>query len=69
LNEVMIKRINELAKKKKNEGLTPEELNEQKELYALYLRDIRKQVKTQLDARVKPVHHTGCDCCGDHHHH
>lgn len=69
MNEDMIKRINELAKKKKNQGLTPEELNEQKELYALYLRDIRKQVKTQLDARIKPEHPAGCDCCGDHHHH
>ncbi len=69
MNQDMIKRINQLAKKKKEQGLTPEELKEQKELYAVYLRHIRNQVKTQLDSRVKPIHQTGCDCCADHHHH
>ncbi len=45
----MIKRINELAHKKKNTGLTPEELAEQQELYKLYLGNIRGQLKSQLD--------------------
>ena len=45
----MIKRINELAHKKKSTGLTPEELAEQKELYKLYLANIRGQLKSQLD--------------------
>jgi uncharacterized protein YnzC (UPF0291/DUF896 family) len=54
LLEEMIKRINQLAKKKKEEGLTPEELKEQKELYAVYLQNIRQQVKAQLDNRVIP---------------
>ena len=41
----LIARINELAKKKKTSGLTPEELAEQKE----YLGGIRQQLKAQLD--------------------
>ncbi len=69
MNQDMIRRINELAKKKKEQGLTPEELQEQKQLYAVYLHGIREQVKTQLDAGMKPAHPAGCDCCGDHHHH
>ena len=47
--DAMIKRINELAHKKKNGGLTEEELAEQKELYKLYLGNIRGQLKSQLD--------------------
>ena len=45
----MIKRINELAHKKKSVGLTPEELAEQQELYKQYLGNIRGQLKSQLD--------------------
>ena len=45
----MIERINELAHKKKKEGLTAEELAEQKELYKRYLANIRGQLKAQLD--------------------
>ena len=48
MNE-MIERINELAHKKKKEGLTPEELAEKKELYKRYLANIRGQLKAQLD--------------------
>lgn len=47
--KVMIARINELAHKKKTEGLTAAEQSEQKELYALYLGGIRQQLKAQLD--------------------
>ena len=45
----MIARINELAKKKKTVGLTAEEQAEQKELYKLYLGDIRQQFSQTLD--------------------
>ena len=45
----MIARINELAHKKKKEGLTEVELAEQKELYKRYLANIRGQLKAQLD--------------------
>ncbi len=48
INE-LIKRINELAKKKKTTGLSLEEQIEQKELYQIYLGNIRSQLKAQLD--------------------
>lgn len=45
-----IKRINELAAKKKSgQELTPEELAEKKELYNTYLGFIRGQVTSTLD--------------------
>ena len=45
----MIKRINELAKKKKEQGLTAEEQAEQKELYKKYLASFRQNFEKQLD--------------------
>lgn len=45
----MIKRINELAKKKREEGLTDAEQKEQKELYKKYLASFRQNVEKQLD--------------------
>ena len=45
-----LKRINELAAKKKSgQELTPEELAEKKELYEVYLSFIRGQVTSTLD--------------------
>lgn len=52
--EQMIQRINELARKKKTSGLTDAERKEQQELYALYLKGIRGQVKSQL-SRIRFV--------------
>ncbi|MBR0061926.1 MAG: DUF896 domain-containing protein [Selenomonadaceae bacterium] len=46
----LLARINELARKKRTEGLTPEELAEQKELYKVYLAAIRGQVTSLLDS-------------------
>lgn len=46
----MIARINFLARKKRTTGLTEGELIEQKELYAMYLGNIRAQVKQKLDS-------------------
>ena len=45
----LIKEINALAKKKGEEGLSEEELKHQKELYTLYLKGFRAQVKLKLD--------------------
>lgn len=45
----MIERINQLAHKKKTIGLTEEELVEQKQLYRMYLDNIRGQLKATLD--------------------
>lgn len=58
----MIARINFLARKKRTEGLTEGELIEQKELYELYLGNIRAQVKQKLDGitfvdKEPPVQH------------
>nr|WP_298573211.1 DUF896 domain-containing protein [uncultured Mogibacterium sp.] len=44
-----IDRINELAHKSKNEGLTPEEAVEQAELRKEFLADIRREVTSQLE--------------------
>ena len=58
----VIARINFLAAKKRTEGLTEGELIEQKELYELYLGNIRAQVKQKLDSitfvdKEPPVQH------------
>ncbi len=41
-------RINELARKKKEEGLTAEEQEEQAKLYRLYIDELKDQVKISL---------------------
>lgn len=71
ITAALLERINELARKKKNEGLTPNELAEQKRLYKIYLASIRDQVTTQLDqVGIKPKNKCGChDECCEHHHH
>ena len=50
ITQEMVARINELAAKKKSEGLTEEELAEQKELYKEYLAAIRGQVRQKLES-------------------
>lgn len=47
--EELLKEINSLAKKKREEGLTEEEQKRQKELYAIYLKGLREQVRAKLD--------------------
>lgn len=49
MDEISIKRINELARKKKNVGLTPDEQNEQQELYKRYIAEMKSSLKSQLD--------------------
>lgn len=44
-----LERINELARKKKAEGLTEAELKEQAELRKSYLEDFRKNLRGQLE--------------------
>lgn len=46
---LMIARINELAKKKREQGLNEVELAEQKQLYREYLALIKGNLKAQLD--------------------
>ena len=45
----LIAEINALAKKKREEGLNEEEQKHQKELYAIYLKGFRQQVRQRLD--------------------
>lgn len=49
MKEEQIARINELARKAKTEGLTPEEEAERNELRNMYLADIRLNLQAQLD--------------------
>ena len=44
-----IARINELAKKAKTEGLTPEELTERDKLRRIYIDSVTGNLKGQLD--------------------
>lgn len=49
MTESRIERINELARKNKAEGLTPEELEERSILRKEYLASIRGSLEAQLD--------------------
>lgn len=46
---VNLERINELARKQRNEGLTEEEIKEQVQLRAEYVAAMRRNLKSQLD--------------------
>ncbi|MYL33241.1 DUF896 domain-containing protein [Pontibacillus yanchengensis] len=60
LSQEKINRINELANKSKNEGLTKEEQDEQQELRQEYLKNVRKSFKNHLKS-VKVVDPEGND--------
>lgn len=49
MKQEQIERINELARKSKTTGLTPEEKKEQKKLRAEYIASVRMNLRTQLD--------------------
>lgn len=49
MDKEMLSRINELAKKKREQGLSVDEQAEQKRLYAVYLKEIRSQFNSTLD--------------------
>lgn len=62
----LIERINELAKKQKNLGLTEEEKNEQAKLRRQYIEYIKTQVRTELEqvkkSRCSFHSHSNCEC-------
>lgn len=49
MEAIKIQRINELARKSKQEGLTPAEKEEQRMLRAEYIASVRMNLKAQLD--------------------
>ncbi len=49
ISKEKIKRINFLAKKSKDEGLTKEEKEEQAELRNEYIKNAKKSLRNQLD--------------------
>lgn len=49
MTEEQIARLNELARKSKAEGLTPEEKKEQAALRIAYIKAIRRSLEAQLD--------------------
>lgn len=49
MEQKKIDRINELARKSKSTGLTPEEKEEQKKLRTEYIAIIRMNMRSQLD--------------------
>lgn len=60
IDDCMIRRINELARKKKTVGLTDSEAKEQQELRRLYLQAIRTSLRNQLE-RIQFVEDEGQD--------
>lgn len=60
LHQDVLGRINELALKKKTEGLTAEEDKERKELHQAYLKSFRSGFKTHLEG-IKVVDDQGKD--------
>ena len=60
----LLDRINELARKKKNKGLTESEQVEQAELRKEYIKLFRNQVENQL-ATIKVVDEEGNDVTPD----
>lgn len=50
MEQKKIDRINELARKQKSEGLTEEELQEQKVLRKEYIESFKKSLISQLDS-------------------
>ncbi len=71
ITKELIDRINTLAQKQKQTGLSDPEKQEQAALRRQYLDGIKAQVRSQIDAAVAPAKHGGhcsCGCHGEHRH-
>ena len=62
MSEEMIKRINELARIKKEICLTPEQEQEQKQLYRQYIEYIKGGVRAALDKAQAQKASPSCSC-------
>jgi uncharacterized protein YnzC (UPF0291/DUF896 family) len=60
MQEELQLRINELAKKKKNEGLTEEEQAEQADLYRQYIAEMKASAQRTLDEAGIPKKNPDC---------
>lgn len=49
MQDPRIERLNELARKKKQAGLSDEEFIEQHELYAWYVQQVKKNLTSQIE--------------------
>lgn len=58
----VVARINELAQKQKSGLLSDSEKTEQAQLRRLYIDNIKKQVKAQLDSVTIAPHSETCGC-------
>lgn len=64
----ILSRINQLAKKQREAGLTDEERTEQSRLRRLYIDNIKNQVKQYLEPMKDASQNQGCSCsCHDKH--
>lgn len=62
ITQEVIARINELAKKQREYGLTPEEREEQTCLRRLYIDNIKNQIKQHLGPAEESSHSKSCSC-------
>lgn len=65
ITKELVDRINFLARKQRDGGLSEEEKKEQKELREIYLKSIRSQVVEALDSvgfKPKKKHDGACGC-------
>lgn len=69
ITQELVDRINYLSRKKRTEGLTPEEAEEQKKVREEYLAGIKAQVRDQMDGLGIPkkehkhtAHDKNCSC-------
>jgi uncharacterized protein YnzC (UPF0291/DUF896 family) len=62
----MIARINELARRQREGGLTAAEKDEQAGLRRQYIDHMKGQVKDALDAATRHAHAEDCGCRGKH---
>ena len=59
MTEGLIERINELAKKSKTEGLTPEEISERDNLRKQYLKEFKKGLEQNILSNMYVVDEKG----------
>lgn len=59
MTEGLIDRINELARKNKTVGLTPEEIRERDKLRKQYLKEFRESIKNNILENVYVVDENG----------